>query len=295
MKLLKKHIILSLFIMIFSICITTKYLTSAEANISFDFNYLNNNKVVSNTKTLLINNNIPKQNINLWLNYVNKYNLKSKSFIQNTCDGWINISLNRYNKINFDENLNGWTEEDDSLDLNCRISAFMLMKDMISSESFTKKHDPTIEKEIQKIGTIFEDNFTDKNAITFRSLFTPVEFDIYDFKDSNVYDETLKALKNHWKKENLIFKNNSPTLIQAILIEPDDNKVLATPGHAGLLIEDSDSLYFIEKKNPCFPYQVSRFQNYTDLNQYIFTQFKDLKNCKLMILQNDELIFKYDI
>lgn len=295
MKFLKKHIFLSLFIILFSICLTTKYLTSSESKTSFDFNYLNNNKVVSNTKTLLLNNNIPKENINLWLDYVKKYNLKSKSFIQKTCDGWININLNRYNKINFAENLNGWTEEDDSLDLNCRISAFMLMKDMISSESFTKKHDPTIEKEIQRISTVFKDNFTDKNATTFRSLFTPIELDIYDFKKPNVYDETLKTLKDIWKKENLIFKNSTPSLIQAVLIEPNDTKVLATPGHAGLLVEDSNILYFIEKKNPCFPYQVSRFQNYNDLNQYILTQFKDIKNCKLMILQNDELIFKYDI
>ena len=171
MKFLKKHIFLSLFIILFSICLTTKYLASSKSKISFDFNYLNNDTVVSHTKTLLLNNNIPKENINLWLDYIKKYNLKSKSFIQSTAGGWTNINLNKYNKINFDENLNGWTEEDDDfLDLNCRISTFMLIKDMISSESIAKKHDPYIEQEIHNMSNIFKGNFTDTDATTFRPL-----------------------------------------------------------------------------------------------------------------------------
>ena len=36
------------------------------------------------------------------------------------------------------KNLNEWTDEDDSLDLNCRISSFILIKDMISSNCFKK-------------------------------------------------------------------------------------------------------------------------------------------------------------
>lgn len=295
MKIVKKNILLYGVIIFFLLCITTKYLTSAEYKVSFDFNYLNNNQIITNTKELLLNNKIPKENIDLWLECVKKYNLKSKTFIQDTSDGWTKTSLSDYNRIDFTKNLNGWSEEEDYLDLNCRISAFILIKDRISSNCFMKKYNSDIEKEINKMDDIFCGKITDKNATTFRSLFTPIEMKMNNLKNISVYDETLKNLKSYWEKEGLTFKNNNSSLIQVVLIEQNNNDVSATIGHAGLLVKNSSILYFIEKKNPCFPYQISKFKNYDDLNQYIIAPFKDLKNCKLMILQNDNMIFKYDI
>lgn len=292
MKKKKKYILLCSVIIFFSICIATKHLTSLGYQVTFNFNYLNNKQVVTHTKTLLLNNKISKENINLWLEFVKKYNLKNENFIQNTSNGWCTINLSNYNKIDFTETLNGWTEEEDSLDLNCRISAFMLIKDMISSDYFIKKYDSDIEKEVSKIDTILRGKMTDKDITTFRSLFTPIDLDIDSFKDVNVYDKSLKSLKNYWEKENLIFKTNNPSLIQVVLIEPKNNNMSVSIAHTGLLIKSSNELYFIEKKNPCFPYQISKFKNSNDLNQYILTQFEDAKNYKLMILQNDNIIFR---
>lgn len=293
----KKYTFLCGVIIFFSICIIVKYLNSPAYQTCFDFNYLNNDKVVNYTKTLLLNNKIPKEDINLWLECVEKYNSKNKHFRKNTSDGWTPIRLSKYNKIDFTENLNGWSDEEEHfLDLNCRISTFILIKDMVSSKCFTKKCDSDTEKEIRKIRDIFDKKFTDKDYTTYRSLFTPINLNIDKSKDINIYDETLKNLKKHWEKENLIFKNNSSSsLIQAVFIEPNNKGITATIGHVGLLIKNSDIIYFIEKKNPFFPYQISRFKNYNDLNNYILTPFKEFKNCKLMILQNDNVIFKHDV
>lgn len=286
------YIILSSVIIFFSIYITTKHLTSQEYQLTFNFNHLNNNQIVDQTKVLLLDNKIPKDNINLWLECVKKYNLKNDKYIQNTSDGWCKLNLTNYNKIDFNETLNECTEEYDSFDLNCRISSFILLKDMISSDYFLRKYDHSIEKEIIQMKNVFDGKLTNEEITTFRSLFSPITFDIDSLKDVNIYDESLKNLKNYWKKEHLIFKNNNPSLIQVVLIESKNNNVSVVVGHTGLLIESNNDIYFIEKKNPCFPYQISKFKNYNDLNKYIITQFKDAENYNLMILQNDNIIFR---
>lgn len=286
------YIILSSVIIFFSIYITTKHLTSQEYQLTFNFNHLNNNQIVDQTKVLLLDNKVPKDNINLWLECVKKYNLKNDKYIQNTSDGWCKLNLTNYNKIDFNETLNECTEEYDSFDLNCRISSFILLKDMISSDYFLRKYDHSIEKEIIQMKNIFDGKITNEEITTFRGLFSPITFDIDSLKDVNIYDESLKNLKNYWKKEHLIFKSNNPSLIQVVLIESKNNNVSVVVGHTGLLIESNNDIYFIEKKNPCFPYQVSKFKDYNDLNKYIITQFKDAENYNLMILQNDNIIFR---
>ncbi|WP_270670898.1 DUF4300 family protein, partial [Paraclostridium bifermentans] len=160
------------------------------------------------------------------------------------------------------------------------------------TDYFLRKYDHSIEKEIIQMNNIFDKKLTNEEITTFRSLFSPLTFDIDSLKDVNIYDESLKNLKSYWKKENLIFKNNNPSLIQVVLIESKNNNVSVVVGHTGLLIESDNDIYFIEKKNPCFPYQISKFKNFNDLNQYIITQFKDAENYNLMILQNDNIIFR---
>ena len=286
----KISIISCLLIMFLLTCIAYIHLTSIQYKVTF--NYFNNKQVVNHTKTVLLNNKVQKDNINLWMECVKSFNSKNKNSIQCTSKGWHTLNLNDYNKIDFTKNLNEWTEEDDYLDLNCRISSFILVSDMISSDCFTKKYDSSIEKEITQMSNIFKRKLTNKEITTFRSLFTPITFNINTLKDINIYDESLKNLKNSWKKENLIFKNNNLSLIQVVFIEPKNTTISVFTGHTGILIKNDNDIYFIEKKNPCFPYQISKFQNYNDLNQYIISQFKDTKNRKLMILQNDNIIFR---
>ncbi|CEP41011.1 membrane associated lipoprotein [[Clostridium] sordellii] len=287
----KIYIISCLLIMFLLTCITYIHLTSIQYKVTF--NYFNNKQVVNHTKTVLLNNKVQKDNINLWMECVKGFNSKNKNSIQCTSKGWHTLNLNDYNKIDFTKNLNKWTEEDDYLDLNCRISSFILVSDMISSDCFTKKYDSSIEKEITQMSNIFKRKLTNEEITTFRSLFTPITFNINTLKDINIYDESLKNLKNSWKKENLIFKNNNLSLIQVVFIEPTNTTTISVfTGHTGILIKNDNDICFIEKKNPCFPYQISKFQNYNDLNQYIISQFKYTKNRKLMILQNDNIIFR---
>lgn len=252
------YIILSSVIIFFSIYITTKHLTSQEYQLTFNFNHLNNNQIVDQTKLLLLDNKVPKDNINLWLECVKKYNLKNDKYIQNTSDGWCKLNLTNYNKIDFNETLNECTEEYDSFDLNCRISSFILLKDMISSDYFLRKYDHSIEKEIIQMKNIFDGKITNEEITTFRSLFSPITFDIDSLKDVNIYDESLKNLKNYWKKEHLIFKSNNPSLIQVVLIESKNNNVSVVVGHTGLLIESNNDIYFIEKRILAF---LTKFQN----------------------------------
>lgn len=142
------------------------------------------------------------------------------------------------------------------------------------------------------MNSIFKKKLTSEEITTFRSLFTPITFNINTLKNIDIYDESLKNLKNSWSQENLIFKNNNLSLIQVVFIESKNTTISVYTGHTGILVKSDNNIYFIEKKNPCFPYQVSKFQNFNDLNQYIIDQFKDTKSCKLMILQNDNIIFK---
>lgn len=71
---------------------------------------------------------------------------------------------------------------------------------MVSNEYFSKGQDSHTEKEISKIKNIYDKNFSNEDAITYRSLFTPIGFSIDKSKDINIYNETLKKLNQHWEK-----------------------------------------------------------------------------------------------
>lgn len=295
MKMTKKYIFLFGVVIFFLIYILNKILTSPERQVLFDFNYLNNDKVVNNSNTLLLNNDIPERNVDLWMKYVKRYNTENKAFIKDTSNGWKTIYLNKYNRINFNSILDKWYEEKDSFDLNCRQSSFILIKDMVSGECVIEERDSDIEQEINKLKSISDEKITNKDSRTYIYLFTHIKLKIGNSKDIDVYDETLSALKDYWNKGNLKFKDGKKSkLIQVVLIEPNASDIKATIAHTGLSIKDGDMIYFIEKKNPCFPYQISRFKNYDDLNRYIITQFKSSKDYKLMILENNNVIYKND-
>jgi len=136
--------------------------------------------------------------------------------------------------------------------------------------------------------------FTDNERNQFESLFSAVNTE--NTKDVSVH---VKKVKEDWAKKNIKFTNqNKISLISVFfhsLITPEENFLFI--GHVGVLVPTSDGkLMFIEKLAFQEPFQAIKFNNRSQLNDYLMNKYDvefDQPNARPFIMENDELLKGY--
>ncbi|MCF2946435.1 DUF4300 family protein [Paenibacillus tarimensis] len=120
----------------------------------FRYSYLNNEEVISFTKSLLHESGITDKNADRWFKFIELYNAKQAKFVSSTNTGWVKTNNRKYGDINFNETLNGWSaDEADNIDINCRISLFLLVADSfdINKEISIKVYESELNK-VKQLG-----------------------------------------------------------------------------------------------------------------------------------------------
>lgn len=112
-------------------------------------------------------------------------------------------------------------------------------------------------------------------------------------KDVQVH---LANLQKDWKERGITFADNDKvSLISVVFHDNLDGENLFV-GHAGLLFQDGDQLWLLEKLAFQEPYQLVRFASRDQLNEYLMTKY-DLDQDQLMavpfILENDQMMEGY--
>lgn len=173
---------------------------------------------------------------------------------------------------------------------NCRITSYDLMKDSISigkldttNASWLIFDENALENSPKKL-------FNEAQQEEFQTLysFIPTE----DTKDISVH---VKKIKEDWKSKEIKLSNKDKKSIISVFFHDEEGYLFI--GHMGVLIPTEDGKFlFIEKLSFQAPYQAVKFDNRTDLNDYLMNQYDvswDQPTAKPFIMENDELLEGY--
>ena len=181
----------------------------------------------------------------------------------------------------------------DFMGYNCRITAFGLFGDHITIAADAETREDII---LMDMASLEEDSSAmqnDKDMDRFRVLYSTVPTD--DTKDVSVHVENLRS---DWKNRGIVFDNNPDvSLISVVFHDAWDGENQLFIGHTGVLFQVSETeLYFVEKIAFQEPYQLTVFNNRTELNDYLMTKYDTgtgQPTAAPFIMENDELMEGY--
>ena len=272
-------------------------------NLSEANEYLNNitysnladEKTQNEIREILKNSGIASENINLFFQSVNYYNKKTenKDLIKS---GFVN-SQNINPIYNEAEIQKLWNKNSSNfLGLNCRITAFTLMKDFITVENPLEKSSEMLFMDIDSLKNMPFKLFSELEKNKFLSLFTEIQ--TVPTKDVSVH---IKNVQKSWKERGIKFDNKSEISLISVFFHfnysPEENILFI--GHVGILVpEKSGKFIFVEKLAFQQPYQVLKFNNRTELNDYLMNKYDTewgQPAAKPFIMENDKLLKEYRI
>ncbi len=254
-----------------------------------NINYSNmvNEKTKEEIKNRMIECGISEENAEHFITVVSEYNEKYKE-IGLTQDGF---TMSDYLEPAYDlEKLYDLSDEG-FYGYTCRMTSFLLMKDLIDIDTKDAKEDSLIQTDMFAIEEVQDPDFTQENIAKFQKLFGGIDTELV--KDINVH---LENVKKYWSDNNLTFKDSAAKMISVWFHDDLDNKLFV--GHVGVMLpsKDDDTVLFIEKISISDPYQAIKFKDKQELNDYLMAKY-DVSfgqlTAKPFIMENDELIDVY--
>lgn len=160
---------------------------------------------------------------------------------------------------------NLWTEKRSYADVNCRLTAMTLFRDFITTEKEMEEDDfLSTDKDAMENYPLCDIEGEDQRK--FYTVYHPVSIG-----DTTNPEVILAAIQQEWRDRGIQFKEGDASLISVVCHDEIDN--IAFVGHAGVMIEDGDDIYFIEKFGPTSPYQVAKFQGEEQVREYLLNRF----------------------
>ncbi len=270
---------------------------TSKAEEKADNNYLESidfsNLVDQGSQTMLsralLEADIEQTNIDDVLKLVNNYN-------ETVGDAGL-VKENFMNSENFNPDYDiakidqNWaTKNENFIGYNCRMTAFLLMHDLIEVAELNKDISPVLMMDNTAINDSKNTFFTPENTDKYNTFFAAIDTELV--KDIDVHLEKIKA---YWQKQGISFKPAKATLISIWFHDELDNVLFV--GHTGVLVPLSDdSLLFFEKLTFSDPYQLIKFNNRIELNDYLMAKYDiayDQPTAKPFIMENDQLLAEY--
>jgi membrane associated protein len=247
----------------------------------------------SEVENVLKSAGISEKNIKSFFEGVNYFNntVQNKSLVK---EGFkITEELNPvYDQVAIQES---WTKKSPVfIGQNCRITSFELMRDFISVGKPEIKDTEQLFMDEDALKNFPVKIFTDNEKKQFESLFSAIKTE--NTKDISVH---VEKVKEDWKKKNIKFNNRNKISLVSVFfhseITPKESFLFI--GHVGILLLTSDGkLLFIEKLAFQEPYQAIKFDNRTQLNDYLMNKYDvefNQPNARPFIMENNELMKGY--
>ena len=194
---------------------------------------------------------------------VKKYN----DTIQNTSlveDGYASFDMTMP-EYDIDAIQDLWMKNNpDFIGYNCRITAFGLMKDLITVQDTGERNTEYLFLDEAALDT--GELFTAEEREKFETVFSEIKTD-----SSTDTKKQIGVQREYWKKAGVTFDGESKlSLITVYLhshIDENENSLIA--GHAGVLLDTGNEILFFEKISFELPYQLIRFEDRDQLKEYL--------------------------
>lgn len=170
--------------------------------------------------------------------------------------------------------------------LNCRLTAFSLLKDQIKTAKTGFDTDPWLMFDIEAIDTVQELHLNEDERANFITLFNQISVE-----GTSTLEEHEKKIKEAWEERKIEISTDTVSLICIYLHSPEDN--VRFVGHAGVLSETDNGLLFIEKYSSLDPFQATYFQDKESLKQYLLSRsdlYGDTTELDPIITENGDII-----
>lgn len=235
---------------------------------------------------ILLQAGIEKESVETLLNWVKEFNagVGSPAAFQE------GFQINNGSPVDYSDV--PWNEvylEDGSLqmDMNCRITAYLLYQNFVTVQEEIKDYDPYLMFDVEAIN-IDPRLITIKETMNkFITLFQPV-----DIEEGSNLESHVKAIQSAWEERGIQLQNEEKiSLITLYLHSNFDHKRFV--GHAGVLVESEDGLLFVEKYGPDRPYQCTKFSSDEELAGYLLSRddiYGDGTEELPIVMKNGEMI-----
>lgn len=148
-----------------------------------------------------------------------------------------------------------WEKSHDYPDANCRMTAMLLMGDLLKVDKPEKAYNGTyLMMDIDAMDNAERYGILKEREADFTTLFGEMPI-----PESGLAD----ALPRSWQKHGVRFDSEKVSLISVVI--EDTMSPAAFVGHAGLLIDEGSRLLFVEKLAFEQPYRVTEFNNTDEL------------------------------
>ncbi len=174
---------------------------------------------------------------------------------------------------------------------NCRITSFGILQDFLSVKTAEEKDKNFLFMDRDALDQSPVEIFTKEEQTKFENFFASVP--AQNTKDIHAH---LAELKKVWKERNLSMKLPRGLSLITVWMHSDLDNILFV-GHTGVLLEEyKGGLLFLEKISFQEPYQLLRFKNRIELNDYLMNKYDTAWNqetAKPFIMENMELLQGY--
>ena len=277
-----------------------KKATTEKTNISLTYSNLVDTATQDEVQKALTAAGIAEQNVASFLESVALFNQTVGDKAGLVPKGFVTIDslLPKYDEVAIQSI---WTSKYPMFQgYNCRLTSFTLLRDLITfpadKKFATKEEDEVLFIDRESLHNTPKKFFTPEEENNFFTLFTEVP--TTNTKDINTH---LQAMQQAWKERGINFRyKNDPTkasLISAVFhsqITPEENTLFV--GHVGVLVPFEGKLLFIEKLAFQEPYQAIKFDNRTQLSDYLMNRYDvewEQPNAIPFIMENDALMEGY--
>lgn len=153
---------------------------------------------------------------------------------------------------------------------NCRITAFSLLADFLNvgKDGDIRADELFMDQESLQQDPSALQKKSEKNA--FLRLFSSVSTE--DTTDQTVHVQTIQK---DWQERKIAFAESEKCSLITVWFHDrwSETENELSIGHAGVLLNCDDGLYFVEKLAFQEPYQVTKFQNREELQQYLLKKY----------------------
>ncbi|MGX7349433.1 DUF4300 family protein [Dolosicoccus paucivorans] len=215
--------------------------------------------------------------VDRFMEYVKEYNdTMAKA---NLHEGFKFIAQPEYDEVVLDDL---WkTRHDDFIGTNCRINAYLLLKQDIQIDAPQGDDEILVmDLDADKQGEIF----SEEELEAFKTLFSATE--TKPSVDPAVHG---KIMEEFWK--DMTFNDNA-RLISVVIHDDLDGDQLFV-GHSGVLVPDEEGYLFVEKLSFLEPYQAIKFKTVEDCYEYLYTKYEhysDETTSKPFIMNNGKFV-----
>ena len=242
------------------------------AEFLYTYSLMYDEKTQQEIKQLLVNNEIPMKNIDDFFHSVNHFNSMMGEMI-GSHSGFKTINLSD-RSFDYAHLMDTWEEQVKYLDQNCRLTAFTLLKDLITISTNVKlpDNDDVLIFDLAGIKENPNLNFTDNEVTQFNNLFMNIMTE-----NTNNQPVHVKAIQDEWTKRGIKFNLPNQISLITVFIHEDEGNYLFV-GHTGVLVETEGDYLFIEKMAPNEPYIASTYSTLNDFKHYLHYSYDNYTN-----------------